>query len=196
MEDTPVYHQPATTHLARYITHKVVHAARIEFIMDCPGDSVDLLLVGGGKISVTRDWVQKRGAQPGGYYIVYVDGYTSWSPAEAFEASAMRDDQWGLPRQQEPKYTVSQRGRLVNRHTGKPIPDDEPVFTLRAQDLDALPTLAFYRDRLPLERRRSVEERILAFGIFRETHPGRVTVADGKPPIPPVPTSIKVGASE
>jgi len=31
------------------------------------------------------------------------------------------------------KYEIKE-GRLVNKQTGVPIPDDEPVFILRAQD--------------------------------------------------------------
>ena len=30
-------------------------------------------------------YVQKHSPQAGGYYVVYKDGYRSWSPAEAFE---------------------------------------------------------------------------------------------------------------
>jgi hypothetical protein len=36
-------------------------------------------------ISVTDEWVQKHGVKAGGYYVVYKDGYKSFSPADAFE---------------------------------------------------------------------------------------------------------------
>ena len=34
----------------------------------------------------------------------------------------------------EPKYSVTQSGQLVNRQSGNPIPEDEPVIIFRAQD--------------------------------------------------------------
>jgi hypothetical protein len=40
-------------------------------------------------------------------------------------------------------------GRLVNIATGVPIPDDEPVFILRAKDILAIDTLEEYTELLP-----------------------------------------------
>jgi hypothetical protein len=37
-------------------------------------------------VKVPHDYVRKHNPQPGGYYVVYKDGYKSWSPAEAFES--------------------------------------------------------------------------------------------------------------
>ena len=36
-------------------------------------------------INVSRDFCRKHVLQDGGYYVIYEDGYTSWSPAKAFE---------------------------------------------------------------------------------------------------------------
>ena len=36
-------------------------------------------------IPVDADWYRKHKPQPGGYYIIYDDGYASYSPAKAFE---------------------------------------------------------------------------------------------------------------
>lgn len=36
-------------------------------------------------IPVTADWYRKHNPQAGGYYVMYKDGYTSYSPAQAFE---------------------------------------------------------------------------------------------------------------
>lgn len=36
-------------------------------------------------ISVDWDWYYKHKPHPGGYYVVYADGYKSYSPAKAFE---------------------------------------------------------------------------------------------------------------
>lgn len=35
---------------------------------------------------VSADYMQKHDPQVGGYYVVYKDGYKSFSPAEAFES--------------------------------------------------------------------------------------------------------------
>jgi len=46
---------------------------------------------------------------------------------------------------QEPKYRVSiPDGALVNRQSGEAIPDDEPVFILRARDIHAHAVLVHY----------------------------------------------------
>ena len=34
---------------------------------------------------VNHEYVRKHNPQVGGYYVVYKDGYKSWSPAEVFE---------------------------------------------------------------------------------------------------------------
>src|SRR3990167_10214609 len=39
---------------------------------------------------VSADYVRKHNPQAGGYYVVYEDGYQSWSPAEAFEGGYIR----------------------------------------------------------------------------------------------------------
>lgn len=37
-------------------------------------------------IKVGDDWIDRHDPQVGGYYVVYKDGYTSYSPAAPFEA--------------------------------------------------------------------------------------------------------------
>ena len=39
---------------------------------------------------VDHEYVRKHNPQAGGYYVVYADGYKSWSPAEAFEEGYTR----------------------------------------------------------------------------------------------------------
>lgn len=36
-------------------------------------------------IQVSAEWANKHSIEVGGYYVVYQDGYTSFSPAKAFE---------------------------------------------------------------------------------------------------------------
>lgn len=44
---------------------------------------------------------------------------------------------------QDPKYGIK-NNRLVNMKTGIEIPEDEPVFMLRAKDIYAASTIAYY----------------------------------------------------
>lgn len=70
--------------LPRYQSHKVVEASRIVEVNQ-HATSPSLLLDVGVEWPVTPEWVGKHEPQPGGYLVVYADGYESWSPAEAFE---------------------------------------------------------------------------------------------------------------
>lgn len=87
---------------------------------------------------------------------------------------------FGLKTGQEPKFTTSGKdGRLVTRATGKPIPDDEPVFILRAQDIHAIHALRGYVLLLEDEQHTAaVEERIEAFKAFAEANPDRMKAPD------------------
>jgi hypothetical protein len=40
---------------------------------------------GVGEFAVSEAFIQKHNPQPGGYFVVYADGYESFSPANAFE---------------------------------------------------------------------------------------------------------------
>lgn len=90
---------------------------------------------------------------------------------------------FGLPQSQEPKYTTSSKhGRLVNRSTGKAIPDDEPVFILRAQDMLALEALRAYLSSVidPVHAA-VVGSRFDDFSAFAATHPDRMKMPDSAP---------------
>jgi hypothetical protein len=41
---------------------------------------------GYASFKVDHAYCRKHGPKAGGYYVVYEDGYKSWSPAEAFES--------------------------------------------------------------------------------------------------------------
>lgn len=90
---------------------------------------------------------------------------------------------FGLQQAQEPKYTVSQKdGRIVNRATGKPIPDDEPIFILRAKDMNATQALHAYWESLDDEAHAAeVEARMEAFDNFAAAHPERMKQPDTTP---------------
>ena len=83
--------------MPKYQSHKVVHALRIKQILldsdtakeknrETDGSAIIVPFEEGyGGISVNSEYIIKHQPQVGGYYVVYVDGYTSFSPAKAFE---------------------------------------------------------------------------------------------------------------
>lgn len=71
--------------LQRYKCHKEVSAAEIKGIsLNCElgfiGPDGELALQ-----QMNREWFDKHNPEVGGYYVVYADGYESFSPAAAFE---------------------------------------------------------------------------------------------------------------
>jgi len=87
---------------------------------------------------------------------------------------------FGLAPTQEPKYTTGSRdGRICNRANGKPIPDDEPVFILRAKDVTATAALRAYHAAVtdPVHAQ-AVQLRIDAFEAFAAANQDRMKVPD------------------
>lgn len=71
--------------LKSYRCHKVVQAAKIVGIRIL-GISRDVAIdMIGHEERVSIEWLVNRKADVGGYFVRYEDGYTSYSPAEAFE---------------------------------------------------------------------------------------------------------------
>jgi hypothetical protein len=81
--------------LPKYECHKIVHALKIENILR-DGDSADgydlVVEAPFTPIPIDGKWVRERHAYAGGYYVVYEDGYASFSPADVFEAGYKRLD--------------------------------------------------------------------------------------------------------
>lgn len=89
----------AAQEMKRWACHKVVHAEKIsKIIRDGEGEnresdgSAKLFFDGqeniegfGGNVHVEHDFMNKHKPEVGGYYVVYADGYKSFSPAKAFE---------------------------------------------------------------------------------------------------------------
>lgn len=80
--------------MPKYKCHKQVWALKISDVRDPSADTGNesdgsrILIFerpGFGPIGVDHSYVHKHKPQAGGYYVVYEDGYKSWSPAEAFE---------------------------------------------------------------------------------------------------------------
>lgn len=92
----------AAAEMPRYKCYKEVHALKIERIdldstvastegretdgsaMITPGDT------GFAPFKVDHKFLRKHSPEVGGYYVVYKDGYKSFSPAEAFESGYSR----------------------------------------------------------------------------------------------------------
>jgi hypothetical protein len=82
--------------LPRYQCHKQVWALKIASIEQAPANS-ERMFEGGDWVIVPEEtgyapfrvghdeYVLKHKPQVGGYYVVYDDGYKSYSPAKAFE---------------------------------------------------------------------------------------------------------------
>lgn len=74
--------------LPRYQSHKQVWALKISGVLadsETPGATLVPVEDGYAPFHVTAEYMSKHNPQPGGYYVVYEDGYCSFSPATAFE---------------------------------------------------------------------------------------------------------------
>jgi hypothetical protein len=74
--------------MQRYKCHKEVKAVKIHFIdlnHENSGAFISPEDPGMDRIEVSAEWLNKHQPQAGGYFVRYDDGYTSYSPAEAFE---------------------------------------------------------------------------------------------------------------
>jgi hypothetical protein len=103
----------AAAEMPRYRSHKIVHALKIKSIEMAPKPTIAELQAilnetdqtpedqilgatvtpeedGYAPFAVSRAYTQKHNPQTGGYYVVYADGYKSWSPAQAFEEGYTR----------------------------------------------------------------------------------------------------------
>lgn len=74
--------------------------------------------------------------------------------------------------EQEPKYSANAKGQLFNRETGSIIPDDEPVFILRARDRNAIKTLLYYAMLCKIDgHQREALNRVVDFNRFANDKP-------------------------
>jgi hypothetical protein len=78
----------AMAQMPKYRCHKEVWALKIERV-DWGSESSGWLFPADktfAPIEVSREWFAKHQPASGGYYVTYQDGYTSFSPADAFES--------------------------------------------------------------------------------------------------------------
>lgn len=115
-----------TKGLPRYECHKIVHALKIGTVwLDGLGDRV-LIRPANDRYTpfeVSYDYWLRHKPKNGGYFVVYEDGYESFSPAEAFESGYTRipltdrDDPF-------PKvYDVSKQDWVRGDEFGHPVSD-------------------------------------------------------------------------
>ena len=81
--------------MPKYKCHKEVWAIKIDKIIDPtePGNESDgtrILVCEGSPIRVDGQYLRQHRPEVGGYYVVYKDGYKSYSPAKAFEEGYTR----------------------------------------------------------------------------------------------------------
>jgi hypothetical protein len=89
---------PVDREMPKYRCHKGVYALKIKAIIydadkakeegrETDGSAMIVPEESGfAAFKVDHDYMRKHKPQVGGYYVVYQDGYKSWSPAEAFES--------------------------------------------------------------------------------------------------------------
>jgi hypothetical protein len=87
----------ASAEMPRYRCHKEVHAlkiAEVHYFSPAAGTANHGRLLFEddryASMDVTPEWVAKHDPKAGGYFVVYEDGYSSFSPAEAFESGYTR----------------------------------------------------------------------------------------------------------
>ena len=74
--------------MPKYRCHKEVHALKIKSVDVTLDNGITSIMPddeGYASFYVSQDYVDKHKPVAGGYYVVYKDGYKSFSPAEAFE---------------------------------------------------------------------------------------------------------------
>lgn len=79
----------AQIEMPKYNCHKQVWALKIAEIQPVDEGEGGAVIVpaedGYASLRVTGEYMKKHKPTEGGYYVVYKDGYKSFSPAEAFE---------------------------------------------------------------------------------------------------------------
>ena len=87
----------AMVEMPKYLCNKTVWALKIKHINDVVGNNPVASLVfeedGYAPIDVSAEYMEKHNPVAGGYYVVYVGGYKSFSPAEPFETGYTKINQ-------------------------------------------------------------------------------------------------------
>lgn len=81
--------------MPKYRCHKEVWALKIKSVINAPPDCPDGWAAievedGFAPVTLSKEFMEKHKPTSGGYYVVYADGYRSFSPAKAFEEGYTR----------------------------------------------------------------------------------------------------------
>ena len=84
--------------IPQYQCHKQVGALKISEIQNpFPGGKGNAQILHFedpfDSVQVSAEWMSKHNPVVGGYYVVYQDGYASFSPADAFESGYTKVDE-------------------------------------------------------------------------------------------------------
>lgn len=81
--------------LPLYRSHKLVRAAMITQVTPIMATErgARLSLQGTGSVEVSEEYLVKHKPYDGGYFVVYADGYQSFSPAAPFEAGYVLENE-------------------------------------------------------------------------------------------------------
>ena len=82
MQPKPIIQMP------KYKCHKEVWALKIEILLTSPAGAVVIIPEKKeySPIEVDKEFMDRHKPKAGGYYVVYADGYESYSPAGPFES--------------------------------------------------------------------------------------------------------------
>lgn len=110
--------------MPKYQCHKQVWALKIKAIGEGSSNSEFAILqfeeAGYGPLPVSADWHFKHKPEPGGYYVVYEDGYKSYSPASAFESGySLCNPHTGALR--DPRDVASDPQAILCTKPGEPL---------------------------------------------------------------------------
>lgn len=118
-----VFVDEAPPPMRHYKAHKIVQAAKIE-ACGPRGDTFTLALEFPViNVEVPLSWAQRHEPHPGGYFVVYEDGYRSFSPAPAFEDG----------------YRPLEEENASRPATAADVPANDPPPPLRAARVDERP---------------------------------------------------------
>ncbi len=81
--------------MPKYKCHKEVHALKIADVVTESATGRTFIVPtdeGYERFEVDQVYIERHRPQPGGYFVRYEDGYTSFSPATAFESGYTRSE--------------------------------------------------------------------------------------------------------
>lgn len=85
-DDLPVPRSVNVDQFPQYLCHKEVRAVKIRSVLRQNGKYVITPEEPAiAPFEVSNEFMDRHGPRAGGYFVVYKDGYTSYSPALAFE---------------------------------------------------------------------------------------------------------------